>query len=186
MPHDDYTDVLIARLMTKVKVTGDHWVYQTGQTLKMADGHQYPLRKAAWLLFKGPVPDGYHVRGTTLDRHCCNPAHCYITRPAPASLEERNRAAQRRWYLRHRWCQRCKEPLPIRNVNTGERTAQFARGLCDRCAATLDVAPTRQLPWDLMPPDTDMPAAHIKVGRDSYLDRITDEIEDDGRWLIDE
>ncbi|MBR8350275.1 HNH endonuclease [Burkholderia cenocepacia] len=55
---------------------------------KMGKAH-----KAAWVLLKGPVPDGQHVLHRCHNRRCCNPAHLYLGTHAQ-NMKDRDKAGR--------------------------------------------------------------------------------------------
>lgn len=57
----------------------EHWVWiggmSSGYGIMNYKGTQYPCHRAAWLLFKGPIPEGLEVDHLCRMRICCNPDH---------------------------------------------------------------------------------------------------------------
>lgn len=75
----------VRRFLAAFTKTDTCWLWSKGKDAygygQIANvSYQSPLRsnRAAWLIFRGPIPNGAHVLHTCDVRHCVNPDHLFL------------------------------------------------------------------------------------------------------------
>ncbi len=89
------------RFWARVAKTDTCWEWQgarlpTGYGRVTFDGENTSAHRAAWILTKGPIPDGQHVCHTCDNPPCCNPLHLFL-----GTHRDNMQDAQRKGRWRH-------------------------------------------------------------------------------------
>lgn len=83
------------RFMAKIRRDRwGHWQWTAhrsvagyGQFSMSGKGSSMPAHRAAWLLYRGPIPDGMHVHHVCRVRSCVNPDHLLLVTPKQNTTE---------------------------------------------------------------------------------------------------
>ena len=119
-----------------VDVVGDCWIWRGGKARKGYGGVQWEKKqqrahRVAYLLAKGPIPEGYHIDHLCKNPPCINPVHLEAVTPWENTLRSTNFVAA---YARRTHCHKCGLPFSGDNLRftQGRRRCRHCHNLSTR------------------------------------------------------